>query len=90
MPNTKSAAKHLRSNPKRQLRNQIRESIIRTSEKSFLAKIEANDLEGAKAALKTCFSTLDKAAKLGTIHSNRADRKKGRLQARLTAILPKS
>ena len=89
MPTTKSAAKRLRSTPKRQLRNQIRESIVRTTEKHFLEKIEANDGEGAKKARVECFSALDKAAKLGTIHDNRANRKKSRLQARLTAILPK-
>ena len=34
-------------------------------------------------ALSKCFSELDKAAKVGVIHKNKADRKKSRLTARV-------
>ena len=43
-----------------------------------LAGKEAVDL-----ALSKCFSELDKAAKVGVIHKNKADRKKSRLSARV-------
>lgn len=38
------------------------------------------------AALSKCFSELDKAAKVGVIHSNKADRKKSRLVARVATL----
>jgi len=90
MPTTKSAAKRLRSGAKRHLRNKMRKSLCRTMEKTFLAKVAQNDAEGAKAALNACLSVFDKAAKTGTIHPNKADRKKQRLTAKLRAIPAKS
>ena len=86
MPNIRSAAKRLRSSAKRHARNQQRKSVVRTAEKKLLAKIEAKDVAGAQDALKACFRSLDQAAKLGSIHSNKADRKKSRLTARVTAL----
>jgi small subunit ribosomal protein S20 len=86
MPTTKSAAKRLRSSAKRKLRNQVRKSVNRTAEKKFLALVEAKNVDGAKAALAECFSVLDRAAKEGTIHTNKADRKKARLTAKLKAL----
>jgi small subunit ribosomal protein S20 len=86
MPNTKSASKHLRTDAKRTLRNRIRKSLIKTTEKKYLAKIEVKDTEGAKLALVECFSALDKAAKAGTIHRNKANRKKSRLNALLQGV----
>lgn len=88
MPTTHSAAKRLRSGVKRHMRNQIRKSVNRTMEKNFLAKVAAGDLDGAKAALNECFSVLDRAAKGGSIHKNKADRKKARLTAKLKAMKP--
>ena len=85
-----SAAKHIRSSAKRHLRNQIRKSVVRTMEKRLNEKLEANDLDGAKAALAECYASLDNAAKLGTIHPNKADRKKSRLHARVLALTPKA
>lgn len=86
MPIKKSAAKRLRSGAKRHGRNQSRKSVVRTAEKKLLEKIETKDVEGAKTALKTCFTSLDKAAKLGSIHDNKADRKKSRLAAKVAAL----
>ncbi len=83
MPNRKSAAKSLRGSVKRQLRNRINKSQAKTAEKKFLACVETGDAPAATEALKACFSTLDKAAKKGTITKNKANRKKGRLNARL-------
>jgi small subunit ribosomal protein S20 len=86
MPNTKSAAKHLKSSLKSRARNRRRKVTIKAVEKQFLACVEAKDLAGAKEALKTCFSTLDKAAKVGCIHPNKADRKKSRLASRVQTL----
>ena len=39
--------------------------------------------EAVALALSKCFSELDKAAKVGVIHKNKADRKKSRLTAKM-------
>ena len=39
--------------------------------------------EAVELTLSKCFSELDKAAKVGVIHKNKADRKKSRLAARV-------
>ena len=62
-----------------------------TAVSEFLAKFfptalkEAKDAgkEAVDLALSKCFSELDKAAKVGVIHKNKADRKKSRLSARV-------
>ncbi len=49
------------------------------------AKEAGKEIDGKAAvtlALSKCFSELDKAAKVGVIHKNKADRKKSRLVAR--------
>lgn len=88
MPNSRSAAKRLRQDTVRTLRNRIRKSRIKTFEKKFLSCVEAGDLDGARQNLSHCFSSLDKAAKVNTIHKNKANRKKSRLAARLKALDP--
>jgi len=90
MPTTKSAAKRLRSSAKRKMRNQVRKSHNRTMEKKFLGLVEEKNVEAATAALTECFSVLDRAAKEGTIHVNKADRKKSRLTAKLKALTVKA
>lgn len=60
-------------------------------EKFFPAELKAakeagKEIASADAislALSKCFSELDKAAKVGVIHKNKADRKKARLAARV-------
>ncbi|OPZ28085.1 MAG: 30S ribosomal protein S20 [Lentisphaerae bacterium ADurb.BinA184] len=86
MPHTTSAAKRLRQNVKRRLRNQVRVSRAKTAEKRFVQKLEGGSREEAAAALQSCFSMLDKAAKRHSISRNRASRKKSRLAKRLNAL----
>ena len=86
MPNIKSAAKRLRSNVKKRLVNRMRKSRIHTSEVNLDQEISNGNKEKAVALLSRCFSELDKAAKKGTIHSNKADRKKQRLVARVAKM----
>jgi len=85
MPNLPSAKKRLRQNLKRRARNRVRKMRFRRAQKHFLALLEANNIEEARKELSHCYSTLDKAAKRGVIHKNKADRKKHRLLARLRA-----
>lgn len=86
MPNTKSAAKRLRSNVKKRMVNRMRKSRIHTSEVNLNEEISSGNKEKATALLSKCFSELDKAAKVGTIHPNKADRKKQRLAARVAKM----
>ena len=86
MPNIKSAAKRLKQNAKCRLINRMRKSRVKTSEGHLNDMIKAGDKEAAQAQLWKCFSELDKAAKKGTIHANKANRKKSRLAARLAKM----
>lgn len=86
MPNIKSAAKRLKQNIKRRLINRMRKSRVKTSETHLNEMIKAGDKEAVQKQLSKCFSELDKAAKKGTIHQNKADRKKARLTARVAKM----
>ena len=86
MPNIKSAAKRLRQSKKRNLINRMRKSRVRTSENRLNAGIAAGNKEEVQALLSKCYSELDKAAKKGAIHQNKADRKKQRLAARVAKM----
>lgn len=73
MPNIKSAIKRVKVSEKKNLRNRMIKSALRTSLKSF----EAN------ADLSAVASAIDKAAAKGVISKNAANRKKARLAKRL-------
>ncbi|MGC2128915.1 MAG: 30S ribosomal protein S20 [Candidatus Aquilonibacter sp.] len=72
MPNIKAAEKWVRQSEKRTVANKDRKTRLKTIFKKALA--ERDD-----AFSKTVESELDKAAKTGVIHKNKAARKKSRL-----------
>ena len=80
MPNTSSARKRLRQNVKRNQRNRHRKRAVRESRRTFEACIDKGDRQGAAEALSTAFAALDKAAKVGTIAQNKANRTKSRME----------
>ena len=82
MPNIKSAVKRVKVNQKRNLRNRMVKSAVKTTLRKFDATI-ANNPQQAGAMLDASFSALDKAAAKGVIHKNTASRKKARLARRL-------
>ncbi|MFA6814985.1 MAG: 30S ribosomal protein S20 [Lentisphaeria bacterium] len=86
MPNIKSAAKRLKSNAKKETFNRMRKSRVHTYENILDEVIKKNNKEEITAALSKCFSELDKAAKTGVIHQNKADRKKQRLATRIANL----
>lgn len=86
MPNTQSAKKRLKSSLRRRFINRVRKSRAKTSEKRLAAAIASGDSAAAKQALSVCFSELDRAAKTGSIHKNKADRKKQRLALRVNKM----
>ncbi len=75
MAHTKSAIKRLRTSQAANLRNRMRNSELKTLEKKLRSAVEAGDAAAAELA-KSFVSCLDKAAKSGTIHPNRAANKK--------------
>lgn len=83
MPITKSAQKEVRVAGRRNIQNKS----IRTKSKTQIDKAEklisSGELDQAKNEVKAAISTLDKAAKKGTIHPNNAARRKSRLMKKL-------
>ena len=81
---TKSALKANRQNIKRREANRQMRSRLRTALKAIRASLDAEDLEGARAALSNTVSIVDKMATKSIIHRNTAGRYKSRLSSRLT------
>ena len=86
MAHLKSAIKRIGTSRKANLRNRARKSTIKTYEKKFRAALAAEDATQAAECLRSCISQLDKAAKLGVIHKNKASNKKSQLMQALNAI----
>ncbi len=86
MPNTRSAAKRMRSNEHKRLRNRSVKSALHTYERRFLEAVGKGDGEAADGAYRKLESALDKAAKRGVIHVNKADRKKSRMRRHLDGL----
>ena len=82
MPNIKSAKKRVKVSEKKNLRNRVVKSGVRTAVKKFDAAV-ATDAASAAAVLSDTTSAIDKAAAKGVMHKNAADRKKARLAKRL-------
>ncbi|UTR09335.1 30S ribosomal protein S20 [Evansella sp. LMS18] len=86
MANIKSAIKRVQTSEKRRAQNAAFKSDLRTSIKTFNAKAENNDVDGAKEAFLVATKKIDKAADRGLIHKNAANRQKSRLQKRLNEV----
>jgi len=82
LPNIKSAMKRVKVNAKKNLRNRMVKSSVKTTIKKFDVAV-ASDPKQAGDLLKASYSALDKAASKGVIHKNAANRKKARLARRL-------
>ena len=82
MPNIKSAKKRVKVAAKKNLRNRMVKSAVRTSVKKFEAAVVA-DPATANVQLTATTSAIDKAASKGIIHKNAANRKKARLAKQL-------
>ena len=82
MPNIKSAKKRVLVSEKKNLRNRMVKSAVRTSVKKFDAAVAA-DPATANVQLTATTSAIDKAVAKGVIHKNAANRKKARLAKQL-------
>ena len=77
MPNIKSAIKRVKVTEKKNLRNRMIKSAMRTSIKKFDTAISAGTADAK--LLSATSGAVDKAAAKGVIHKNAANRKKARL-----------
>ena len=78
MPNIQSAKKRVKVSEKKNLRNRMVRSGVKTSMKKFNAALDAG-VEPAKAQLSATTSAVDKAVTKGVIHKNAANRIKARM-----------
>ena len=81
MPNIQSAKKRVKVSEKKNLRNRIVKSGMRTSIRKFDAAVA--DAKNANEQLSATSAVIDKAASKGVIHKNAANRKKARLAKQL-------
>ena len=82
MPNIKSAKKRVKVSEKKNLRNRVVKTGVRTAVKKFAAAVAA-DPAAANVQLNATASAIDKAVVKGVMHKNAANRKKARLAKQL-------
>ena len=83
MPNTKSAARRMRSNNRKRLQNRSVKSRLKSLERAYSLALKGGKKDEAGTAFRELTSAFDKAAKSGVIHKGKADRKKSRLATHL-------
>ena len=85
MANHKSALKRVGITAKKNLRNRMITSQVKTAVKSFDQSLASEDQAAINAAYINAVSTVDKAAAKGVIHKNAANRKKAQLAVKQAA-----
>ncbi len=83
MANHKSALKRVRQNRKRRLHNRFYHKVTRTNIKKLRM---TEDFETAKKYLPKVVSMIDKLAKQGIIHKNKAANLKSKLMRHVNAL----
>jgi small subunit ribosomal protein S20 len=86
MANTASAAKRARQTVRRTERNRKVKVSVKSELKGIRAAIAGGKKDEAKALLSKVSHVLDKAAKNGRVHKNKANRHKSDLAAQIAAI----
>ena len=77
MPNIKSAMKRVKVTEKKNLRNRMMKSAMRTSVKKFDAAVTAGQVDAQ--LLSATSSAVDRAVSKGVMSKNAANRKKARM-----------
>ncbi len=85
LANHKSALKRVGITAKKNLRNRMVSSQVKTAVKSFDAIVAKGEKDEVEKAFVQTVSTVDKAAAKGVIHKNAANRKKAQLARKLAA-----
>jgi small subunit ribosomal protein S20 len=83
LPNIKSAIKRVKVSEKKNLRNRMIKTGVKTAVKKFQVELAANP-SAANVQLSATTSAIDKAAAKGILHKNTANRKKARLARSLS------
>ena len=81
LPNIKSAIKRVKVTEKKNLRNRMVKSAMKTQLKKFETAVSANEADAK--ILSATQGAVDRAMAKGVIHKNAANRKKARLAKRL-------
>ncbi|MFQ5789316.1 MAG: 30S ribosomal protein S20 [Acidobacteriota bacterium] len=83
MAHSLSAAKRIRQNETRRLRNRSRRSQFRTQIKRLREAIDSQDVERVQALYTETVSLIDRLVKKDVIHDNAGSRYKSRLAGKL-------
>jgi small subunit ribosomal protein S20 len=86
MANTASAAKRARQTVRRTSRNRKVKAGIKSELKAIRSAITGGKKDEAEALLPKVASALDKAAKTGRVHKNKANRHKSELASQIAAL----
>ena len=86
LANSPQARKRARQNTIRRELNMSQRSAMRTTVKNCQKSLAAGDSEAAASAYQTAVAAVDRAARKGLTHQNKADRLKSRLNTRLRAL----
>ncbi len=79
MPNIKSAKKRVLVTAVKHERNKSIKTGLKNKIKKFETAVAASDVKTAQVEYDVVQSSLDSAARKGTIHKNKANRKKARM-----------
>lgn len=82
MANTKQAKKRVRQAEKHNQHNASMRSMLRTHLKKAVAAVASRNKEQALTAMRSAVPIIDKMARKGIIHKNKAARHKSRLATR--------
>jgi small subunit ribosomal protein S20 len=86
MANTASAAKRARQTVRRTARNRKVKASVKSELKSIRSAIAGGKKDEAAKLLPKVSSVLDRAAKTGRVHKNKADRHKSTLASQIAAL----
>lgn len=86
MPNTKSAAKRIKTSLKNREGNRAVKTRIATMRRKLGDAIASADASVANTAFSAYCSALDKAVKRGNVKANTASRSKSRAAARIKSL----
>ncbi len=86
MANTPQTRKRARQNTKRRSRNMSERAATRTYIKKFYKALNESDLETTQESYRQACSRIDRSARKGLQHKNKAARLKSRMNARLKQL----
>jgi small subunit ribosomal protein S20 len=86
LANSAQARKRARQSEDRRQQNASQRSTLRTFMKKVIKAIQAGDKEAAVQAFKDAVPRIDRAARKGLIHANKAARHKSRMNAHIKGM----